>query len=212
MRYEHRGCRPGRSAGTIGAMSLRIAVTLLVALAAASASAQPVTTATPVNHGVLDIRPARGTIDINTGIATLKVHDWRFLPVYPSPDGVYPGQEPIVIALANDPGFSLPAGSMKVSRHGTRFLYRAPRNSSGRGIRSLRLLQRHDGTYLLSFTVTGVELSQLVVADRACVPMAFIVGDDDGFHGMSLRRPSFTSRALLVPGPCDDNNDWPWIQ
>ena len=209
MRYEHRGCRPGRSAGTIGAMSLRIAVTLLVALAAASASAQPVTTATPVNHGVLDIRPARGTIDINTGIATLKVHDWRFLPVYPSPDGVYPGQEPIVIALANDPGFSLPAGSMKVSRHGTRFRYQ---NASTRGIRSLRLLQRHDGTYLLSFTLTGVDLSQLTIADRACVPMAFIVGDDDGFNGARLRRPSFTSRTLFVPGSCDESTDWPWIQ
>jgi hypothetical protein len=193
-------------------MSLRIAVTLLVALAAASASAQPVTTATPVNHGQLDVHPARGTIDPVTGMATLKAHDWRFLPVYPSPDGVYPAQEPIVIALSEN-NFYLPAGAVKASRHGTLFRYRAPRHAGSRGIRSLRLMQRQKGIYLLSFTLTGVDLSQLTIADRACVPMAFIVGDDDGFNGASLRRPSFTSRTLLVPGGCPlDNSEWPWLQ
>jgi hypothetical protein len=144
-------------------------------------------------------------------MATLKAHDWRFLPVYPSPDGVYPDQEPIVIALAEN-SFYLPAGAVKASRHGTRFRYRAPRNASTRGIRSLRLLERRDGTYLLSFTLAGVDLSQLTIADRACVPMAFIVGDDDGFNGARLRRPSFTSRALFVPGSCNETADWPWIQ
>jgi hypothetical protein len=192
-------------------MSLRITVALLVALAAASASAQPVTTATPIYHGHLDVLPARGTIDPTTGMATLKVHGWRFLPVTDS-DGVYPDQEPILIALAEN-NFYLAAGAVKGTRHETRFRYRAPRNTTTRGIRSLRLLERHDGTYLLSFTLTGVDLSQLTIADRACVPMALIVGNDDGFYGARLRRPSFTSRALFVPGGCSlDNSEWPWLQ
>jgi hypothetical protein len=191
-------------------MSLRIPVTLFVALAAASVSAQPVTTATPIYHGVLDVLAARGTIDPMSGLATLKVRGWRFLPE-PGNDGVYPDQEPILIALAEN-NFYLAAGAAKATRHGTRFRYRAPRNTTTRGIRMLRMLERHDGTYLVSFTLTGIDLSQLTISDRACVPMAFIVGDDDGFHGASLKRPSFTSRALFVPGGCDETADWPWIQ
>ena len=189
---------------------LALAVALVAVVSLSRASAQPATTATPNYHGVLDILAARGTISPDTGIATLKIRRWRLLLTQDS-NGIFPDQEPTLIALAEN-NFYLPAGSLKASRGGRVFRYRAPRDAGPRALRSLYITRRPDGAYLVSFTLTGVELSRLTIQDRDCVPMALIVGDDDGFAGARLRRPSFETRRLLVTGDCtaDLNGAWPW--
>jgi len=193
-------------------VSYRVAlvVALVTVVSGGRASAQPTTKATPIYHGILDILAARGTISPDTGIASLRIRRWRLL-LSPDSNGIFPDQEPTVIALAEN-SFYLTAGSLKASRGGRVFRYRAPRNAGPRSVRSLRITGRRDGTYLVSFTLTGVELSRLTIQNRDCVPMAVIVGDDDGFGGARLRRPSFATRQLLLPGGCDVSGDWPWIQ
>ena len=55
-------------------MHSRLAAALLATLVSAgTASAAPATTATPKTHGILDILPARGTIDPDTGSAKLRL-------------------------------------------------------------------------------------------------------------------------------------------
>jgi hypothetical protein len=192
-------------------MWFRLAVPLLATLfAAAPGSAGPVTSATPVYHGILDILAARGNFDPDTGEAKLRVRRWRLL-LSPDSDGIFPDQEPTLIAIAEN-NFYLSPGAVQASSSGKRFRYRAPRDAGPRAINSLRLTRRRDGSYLVSFTLTGVELSRLTIANRDCVPFAFIVGDDDGFSGARLRRPNFDSRRLFLPGACDESGDWPWIQ
>jgi hypothetical protein len=191
-------------------MGLRLAAALLAALAPGPAFAAPVTTATPVFHGVLDVLAARGTINPTTGSATLKVHRWRLL-LSPDSDGIYPDQEPILIAIDSN-NYYLAAGSMKSSANGKRFTYKGPRDAGPRAIRSVRIT-RGRYAYYVSFTLTGVDFSSLTIQNRKCVPTAFIVGDDDGFSGSRLRRPSFESRALFLPGGCIlDSSEWPWLQ
>ena len=193
-------------------MLSRLAIAALVAVLSAGrpSSAAPATTATPAFHGTLDMIAAHGTIDPSTGNATLKIRGWRLL-LSPDSNGIFPDQEPMLIALAEN-NFYLAAGALKPSRRGRVFRYRAPRDVGPRAIRSLRLAERRDGIYTLSFTLTGVELSRLTIQDRDCVPMAFIVGDDDGFGGARLRRPSFKTRQIVLPGDCtaDLNGAWPW--
>ena len=192
-------------------MGLRLVAALLVALVSGPASAAPATTATPIFHGVLDVLAARGTINPTTGSATLKVPRWRLL-LSPDSNGIYPDQEPLLIAIDSN-NYYLPAGSMKASVHGTRFTYKAPRDAGPRAIRSVRIVRRPNGTYLVGFTLTGIDFSSLTIQNRKCVPTAFIVGDDDGFSGSIVRRPSFESRALLLPGGCIlDTSEWPWLQ
>jgi hypothetical protein len=192
-------------------MRFRHAVAVLAALfSAVPVAAGPVTTATPIYHGLLDIIAARGNFDPDTGNAKLKIRRWRLL-LSPDSDGIFPDQEPTLIAIAEN-NFYLAPGSLKASRRSKRFRYRAPRDAGPVAVRSLRIDRRRDGSYLVSFTLTGVELSRLTIANRDCVPFAFIVGDDDGFSGARLRRPSFESRQLFLPGACDESGDWPWIQ
>ena len=191
-------------------MSFRLAAVLATALVTVVAHAGPVDTATPIYHGILDVLAARGTIDPANGNAMLRIHGWRLL-LSPDSDGIFPDQEPTLIALSEN-NFFLPAGSLKASGKGRHFRYRAPNDAGPRSIRWLRLDRRRDGTYRVSFMLTGIDLSRLTIADRDCVPMAFIVGDDDGFSGAKLRRPSFASHQLLLPGECDVGNDWPWIR
>src|SRR5262245_34309491 len=152
-------------------MTLRAAA-VLAALACGPAWAAPATTATPIFHGVLDILASRGTINPSTGSATLSVHRWRLL-LSPESDGIYPDQEPIVIAIDSN-NFYLAAGSVKSSAHGRRFTYRAPRDAGARAIRSLRIT-RGRYAYYVSFALTGIDFSSLTIQNRACVPTAFIV-------------------------------------
>jgi len=186
------------------------ALALALTLAAATARAQISTGATPVYHGTLRIlRPGVGTFDTATGIGTLRVRRWRF-ELKQDSNGIFPDQEPVVVALG-DESFRLEAGSLTRSRNGKVFRYQAPHDAGPRGIRSFRIARRASGIYLVSFTLTGVDLSQLVLNNPVCQPLAVIVGDDDGFTGADLMtRPAF-SRHVAVPRACSVNT-WPWIQ
>ena len=186
-----------------------LAVSLLLAPAAPTARAQISTGATPVHHGELDIRPAVGTINGATGIGTLRVRRWRLVLAETS-NGIFPGQEPVVVALGEE-SFVLAAGSLRPSRKGKVFRYRAPADAGPRGFRSFWIARRANGSYLVSFTLIGVDLSALVLQTPVCQPMAVIVGDDDGFRGAFLTRPDFR-RRVAIPHGCDVSNDWPWIQ
>jgi len=187
------------------------ALAVALTLAAATARAQISIGATPVYHGTLRIlRPAVGTFNTSTGIGTLRVRGWQ-LELNQGSNGIFPDQEPIVVALG-DESFRLDAGSLKRSRNGKVFRYRAPLEAGQRGIRSFRIARRRtSGIYLVSFTLIGVDLSQLVLENPVCRPLAVIVGDDDGFTGADLMtRPAF-SRHLAVPRACPVNT-WPWAQ
>ncbi len=185
-----------------------LAVALVLAAAAPAARAQ-VSTATPIHHGRLLIRGAAGRIDDSTGIGTLRVRRW-LLTLAAGSNGIFPGQEPVVVALGEE-SYLLPAGSLVPSRNGKVFHYRAPADAGPRAIRSFRIAQRAGGSYRVSFSLIGLDLSRLVLETPVCMPLAVIVGDDDGFTGADLMtRPAF-SRHLTVPRACPENT-WPWIQ
>ncbi|HJQ84728.1 MAG TPA: hypothetical protein VKA21_11655 [Candidatus Binatia bacterium] len=166
----------------------------------------------PVYHGVLEVLPAAGTIDRLTGAAVLKVRRWR-LRLRDTSNGIAPDAERLLIAVgqggAND--LFLPPGTLVAHRRGRVFRYRAPRGSVTRGISAIKIVQR-SGEYRLSFTLVGVELSPLLFDKPLCMPIAVIVGDDDGFSGIEFNSPSFTSRRISVPRSCKiDPDDWPWL-
>ena len=186
------------------------ALAVVLTLAAATARAQISTTATPVYHGTLRIlRPAVGTFDTATGIGTLRVRRWR-LGLREDSNGIFPDQEPVVVALGEE-SFRLEAGSLTRSRNGKVFRYQAPHDAGPRGIRSIRIAQRARDSYLISLTLIGIDMSQLLLRNPVCQPLAVIVGDDDGFTGADLMtRPAF-SRHVAVPRACSVNT-WPWTQ
>ena len=185
------------------------ALAVALTLAAVTGRAQISTSATPVYHGNLQIlRPAVGTFNTTTGIGTLRVRGWQ-LELKQGSNGIFPDQEPVVVALG-DESFRLDAGSLTRSRNGKVFRYRAPLTVQ-RGIRSFRIARRASATYLVSFTLIGVDLSQLVLQNPVCRPLAVIVGDDDGFTGAFLTRPHF-KRHVAIARACDASNHWPWIQ
>jgi hypothetical protein len=188
----------------------RALVVALAALLAGRAAAQISTSAVPIFHGTLDVnQPAGGTLDRKTGQVKLRVNRWMFMPVAGS-NGIFPSQEPVLVALGED-SFRLEPGSL-VALHGGRvFAYRAPK-SVKRGVRKIRIWPQPDGTYRLRFTLIGADLSRLNIQDPVCVPLAVIVGDDDGFSGVTVTSPSFRSRRIAIPGPCNAGGDWPWIQ
>ena len=171
----------------------------------------------PTNHGVLGFLPAKGKIDRTTGIASLKVQHARLL-LSPTSDGVFPDREPILVALG-DNAFSLGAGMLKASHAGKVLSYRAPRNGDPSGILSFRIWQiagpgaagASRGAYGIRFTLRGLNLTLLDVQDPLCLPMAVIVGDDDGFSGVVLTSPSFQSRHYSIPRDCDTGGGWPWL-
>src|SRR5438093_5232448 len=109
------------------------ALAVALALAAAAARAQISTSATPVHHGKLKIRPAVGSINGRTGFGTLRVRRWR-LVLAPGTNGIFPGQEPVVVALGDD-RFRLEAGSLAPSRNGKAFWYSAPADAGPRTVR-----------------------------------------------------------------------------
>jgi len=72
-----------------------------------------------------------------------------------------------VVALG-DESFRLDAGSLTRSRNGKVFRYQAPHDA--RGIRSFRIARRASGIYLVSFTLTGVDLRSSSSATRCANP------------------------------------------
>ncbi len=186
-----------------------LAPLLAMSLTVGAAHAGPVTTANPVYHGELAMKPAGGAINRRNGNATIKIRNWTFKPTALS-DGVYPDQEPIIVALADD-NFRLEAGALRANKKGTTFIYRSTAKKTPRGIRLLKLSRLSNGTWGVRLSLVGVDLSRLNLEDPICRPMAVIVGNDDGFGGVSITSPSWTSRRVEIPSTCDVGGSWPWI-
>ena len=185
-------------------LGLAARTVIAVAILASTATAQ----IAPIFHGVLDVRPAAGTLDRHTGDGTLKIHRWRFLPA-PTSNGIFPGEEDLLVAVG-DNNFFLPAGSLLTIGGGRMFRYRAPRDAPSGGIRSFRLSRRSGGAWVMAFTLTGLAVPRLLTENPICVPSAVIIGDDDAFSGAKLTSPTFRSRRLAVASRCDASG-WPWL-
>lgn len=212
---------PRGRARTMEGMSRLLVAALGMLALVARAQAQPVTTADPKYHGTMVVHRATGTINNKTFNAILKIGrgasagggstrlNWDFTLAAQS-NGIFPDQEPIVVAIGDD-SFTLDAGKVVKNKKGTAYNYRA-KGKLIRGIRSLHLMpDATDPKWKMSLEVVGVDLSRLNFEDPICRPMALIVGDDDGFTGIVLTRPSFTSKKITIPSSCDVGNDWPWI-
>jgi hypothetical protein len=189
---------------------------VLVVSGGRAAVAQVLSPPTPIYHGVLGFLPAKGKIDRPTGVGSLKIGHARLL-LSPTSDGVFPDREPILVALG-DNVFTLPTGMLKASPSGKVLSYRAPQNDPG-GILAFRIWQiagpgaagASRGAYGIRFTLRGLNIPRLDVQDPLCLPMAIIVGDDDGFSGVVLTSPSFQSRNFSIPRDCDAGNTWKWL-
>jgi hypothetical protein len=166
-------------------------------------------TQTTLTHGQLTVtRAARGTIDLDSGNATFKVKNWEMLLADDS-DGVDPATEPFTIGIAEE-RFLIPGGQLKASKNGKRFTYRG--KSIDRGIQQLKLVRAAGGAIKVSFKIVGADLSGLIIGDPPlCLPFAVIIGNDDGFSGVSFDRPKpYPSRLLTIPGFCTSETEWPW--
>jgi hypothetical protein len=162
-----------------------------------------------LTHGQLSIpRAARGTIDLDSGNATFKVKNWG-LVLDRASNGVNPADEAFTIGIAEE-RFLIPAGQLKASKNGKRFRYLD--KSIDRGIQQLKIVLTPAGPIKVSFKVVGADLSGLIIGDPPlCLPFAVIIGDDDGFSGVSFDRPQpYPSRLLTIPGSCKDTTEWPW--
>ncbi len=188
-------------------MSRLVAVAAALWLLVAAPAPAQVSTATPIFHGKLLVRGSGGSVNNSTGIGTLGIRRWPF-SLADGSNGIFPGQEPVVVAIQEE-SYLLPAGSLTPSRNGRVFRYRAPTDAGPRAIRSFRIAGR--GThYKVSFSLIGLDLSPLVLNTPVCMPMAVIVGDDDGFTGALVAQPGF-HKHVLVRKACDVNS-WPWIK
>ncbi len=185
----------------LGAM-VRVLVALVLA-AAAAAHAQ-----TQIDAGQLRInRAGRGTINLDSGQASFKVVDWEIIP--PSDTkGMDPVNQPVTIAIGDGERFLIPTGTIKARAKGKRFVYKA---KTERGVQLLKLAWTPAKTLKMTLKIAGVDLSPVVIGDPpVCLPMAVVIGDEDGFSGVSFDRPKpFPSRLLTIPGFCTPQ-DWPW--
>ena len=182
---------------------------LVLATIAYAVGAPSLAWAQSLTHGQLSIpRAARGTIDLDSGNATFKVKNWG-LVLDKESNGVKPADEPFTIGIAEE-RFLIPAGQLKASKNGKRFRYLD--KSVDRGIQQLKIVMTATGAIKVSFKVVGADLSGLIIGDPPlCLPFAVIIGDDDGFSGVSFDRPRpYPSRLLTIPGSCKDTTEWPW--
>jgi hypothetical protein len=169
----------------------------------------------PVHHGSLTIRSARGRIDKNTGIGSLRVKNWDLLVAFDS-DGIAPDREPILIAIGETERLVIPSGQVRASRNGRVFTFRNPKVRRGVRFFQMRKLKNSGGAkerYRVRFSLTGIDLSGLLLEYPLCKSLAVIVGDDDGFEGVDLTRPGpkqFCCTKVSVLGACEPDN-WPWL-
>ena len=187
------------------------AAALLAAIAAVAPAYAISTTATPVHHGVLRVAKSRGTVNRADGVAEVTARKWA-LVLSPSSDGIFPSQEPIVIAVAED-NFRLEPGMLKAVNRRT-FRYKAPKKPKvERGVRSITIKQRGDGSYSVDFQVRGIQLFDLSRRAPLCLATAFIVGDDDGFIGVTYDSPGsppLVSRRVVFGESTCPAEEWPW--
>jgi hypothetical protein len=189
---------------TVRRVPCALALAVLLSTSAGAIS----TTATPIFHGVLRLERAVGTLDRATGSATIRVRHWGII-LRPESNGIFPDQEPVVIAIGDDTA-RLEAGMIKASRNRRTFSYRASKSDPTARVLSLRLHLQRDGSYQLRFTIRNIQLYQLNTEDPVCLPMAFIVGDDDGFTGVNFTSPTFDSKKVILPSKSCSPDGWPW--
>ena len=144
------------------------------------------------------------------GMAEVAVKRWA-LVLSPTSNGVFPDQEPIVIAIGDD-NFRLEPGTLR--RKKNTFRYRAPKKPKlVRGVRSITIKLRGDGSYSVDFRVRGIQLFDLSRRAPLCLPTAFIIGDDDGFIGVTYDSPGsppLVSRRVIVAESTCPAEEWPW--
>lgn len=99
-----------------------VAVALVLAGASAYAQSSGVSA---IYHGDLVIKPSFGRLDRDTGNAELKVGPWPF-KLYDGSNGIFPDQEAILIEIGEDPGFFLPAGSLRAVHTSNRIVRVCP--------------------------------------------------------------------------------------
>jgi hypothetical protein len=189
-------------------VALRTLVGAVLALALLAAG-RPAEAQSELAHGDLRVvRAGRGKIDLDTGQAGFGFRGWEFLPADES-DGMDPANELVTIGVA-DEKFLIPVGAIKASKNGRRWTYRS---KTTRGVQRLKLALTSAGTYKVTLKVAGVDLSTLVITDPpVCLSFAVIIGNDDGFTGVSFDRPKpFPSKLLTLPGFCVETTDWPWL-
>lgn len=179
-----------------------LVLAMLSLLVASTVEAVP-----PIFHGRLTAGSGKGRIDPNTGNTTFSIRRWG-LKLTSDSNGIDPAVEVMIIAVAEE-SFRIPEGMLKRSRSGRRFTYRTTTN---RGVRMIQLTRDAEGGWRIRFTLAGVELSSLLVLDPPlCLPLAVIVGDDDGFTGVSFDKPKpYPSSVLTIRGVCSDVVGWPW--
>ena len=169
---------------------------------------------TAVHHGTLTIRSARGVIDRQSGIATLRVNNWDLL-LAPDSNGIVPDREPVLVAIGDSERLVVPAGQLRASRSGKVFTYRNPKTPRGIRFFQMRELRNNAGAkarYRVRFSLIGIDFSSLVISYPDCKSLAVIVGDDDGFEGIEITRPGepqFCCRKVKVTGACQAQ-EWPW--
>jgi len=182
---------------------------LLGALALGVILANAAQAQTQLTHGKLRVNHAgRGTIDLSSGSASFKLTGLDLIPDATS-DGINPATETVTIGISEE-RFLIPAGQLKTSRNGKRFRYKA---KTDRGVQLLDMRKRPDGSFRVSLKLAGVDLSSLVISQPPiCLPFAVIIGNDDGFSGVSFDLPNpYPSRRLSIPGFCTDAASWPWV-
>ena len=186
-------------------VTARVALlTILCAEIASAASAQ-----TPVFHGILRVKPAVAKLDTSTGTATLKVRNWGLLINPQESNGIFPDREAVLIAIGDADRFLLPGGALKPNRRGNVWRYASP-GPVERGIKMLDIKLMPDGSYRVRFTLTGVDFSRsLFELEGVCMSVAVIVGDDDGFTGISVTRKNERTRTVRIPDDCTPKS-WPW--
>jgi hypothetical protein len=191
---------------TLPAMTFRFLAGLCLTVTVFAAS---VASADPVYHGYLTIRRAGGKIDPETGISSINIRRWSFL-LTPNSNGMQPDVEPLIVAVGETERLVLPAGSLKASKNGRKFTFSD--KAITRGIRSMRLWRGKDPSlWQVRLQVVGIDLSALTINFPDCLPMAVIVGDDDGFSGVEFSRVGgFTGKGVRIVGFCPVE-DWPWV-
>jgi hypothetical protein len=183
---------------------VRMAVIALALACGLAADAR----AQEINSGQLRVtRAARGKIDLDSGQASFKIRGWEIL-LADDTDGIDPATEPLTLGLSEE-RFLIPAGALRVSKNGRKYTYRT---KTDRGIQQLTLVMTKAGPIRVTMKVAGVDLSSLLIADPPlCLPVAVIIGNDDGFSGVSFDRPNpFPSKLLTIPGFCTNVAEWPW--